>query len=103
MSKEAPEAQRAFYKTKAWQKCRAAYIASVGGVCERCKAKGIINPGYIVHHKRYITQDNLNDPSIALSFDNLEYLCLQCHNTEHFGEHKKRRYKIHEDGSIEIR
>ncbi|MEO2848988.1 HNH endonuclease, partial [Lacticaseibacillus paracasei] len=37
-----------------------------------------------VHHKHYITADNINDPSITLNWDNLEYLCFDCHQEEHF-------------------
>lgn len=33
-----------FYSTWAWRNCRALYIKSVGGLCERCLAKGLINP-----------------------------------------------------------
>ena len=99
MQSQAPDEQRAFYKSREWLKCRAAYSSSVGGLCERCKAKGIIVPGYIVHHKDYITPENLSDPSIALSFDNLELLCLKCHNIEHFK--RKQRYTVGENGAIE--
>ena len=98
MHSETPEGQKAFYKTKRWQRCRAAYASSVGGLCERCQAKGIIRPGYIVHHKEYITPENLNNPNISLSFDNLELLCMDCHNQEHFA--RKKRYKVKPDGTV---
>lgn len=67
-----------FYKSKAWLKCRKAYIDSVCGICERCG-----KPGKIVHHKTYLNEKNINDPSVSLNFTNLEYLCQDCHNTEH--------------------
>ena len=74
---------REFYRSKAWRRCRAAYIAhrrSVdGGLCEECHEK----PGYIVHHRITLTPDNIGDPDIALSFSNLKYDCLECHNKEH--------------------
>ena len=98
MRQEAPEQQRAFYKSKAWQRCRASYIAKVGGLCERCLSRGFYVPGYIVHHKEYIDLGNITDPSVLLCFDNLEYLCEKCHNQEHFGE--KKRYVINADGSV---
>lgn len=98
MRQEAPEQQRAFYKSKAWQQCRAAYISKVGGLCERCLNRGYYVPGYIVHHKEYIDPDNITDPSVLLCFDNLEYLCEKCHNQEHFGNNK--RYRINADGSV---
>src|SRR5690606_27192736 len=70
---------RSFYKSRAWQRCREAYIAYRHGLCERCGAGG-----KIVHHKVYLTPDNINDPEITLSFDNLELLCATCHQHEHF-------------------
>ncbi len=70
----------AFYKSPAWIKCRRGYIASKYGLCERCN-----KPGNYVHHKTYVTSDNIHDPSITLSWSNLELLCHECHNVEHFG------------------
>ena len=73
-------ARRSFYDSAAWLRCRDGYIKSVFGLCERCG-----RPGYIVHHKQPITDANVNDPNITLNWNNLEYLCLECHNREHFG------------------
>ena len=98
--KEYSEAAKQFYKSQAWAKCRAAYIASVGGLCERCLAKGLIVPGYIVHHKCYLNSDNINDPSVTLNFDNLEYLCFTCHQQEHFKNKYDKRYEIDENGNV---
>lgn len=47
-------------------------------VCERCG-----RPAVICHHKKYLNDKNFMDPSISLSFDNLEALCQDCHNKEH--------------------
>ena len=93
---------KGFYKTAAWLKCRAAYIKSVGGLCERCLADGKIVPGYIVHHKCYLTPENINDTSVTLNWDNLEYLCQPCHNAIHFKEEHRKRYTINKDGTINI-
>jgi 5-methylcytosine-specific restriction endonuclease McrA len=71
---------KAFYNSKEWLECRAAYIKSVLGLCEDCRNKGIAKPGYIVHHRTELTPDNINDPMITLNWDNLRYLCLDCHN-----------------------
>lgn len=90
-----------FYKSKAWQRCREAYAKSVGYLCERCMKKGIYKRGEIVHHKNHITQDNIDDPEIALSWDNLELLCRDCHAGEH-GK-KKKRYTVDECGRVEAR
>jgi len=69
-----------FYKSKAWQDCREAYFVFRHGLCERCG-----RPGLIVHHRIYLTPQNINDPNITLSFENLELLCSSCHNNEHHG------------------
>ena len=46
----AREFSRAFYKSSAWQSCRASYIRSKGGLCEDCLQRGLITPGAEVHH-----------------------------------------------------
>lgn len=71
--------QAAFYHSKAWKRTRAAYLDSVDGICERCG-----RPAAIVHHRRYITADKLDDESVTLDYSNLEALCRDCHNKEHF-------------------
>lgn len=74
----------AFYHSKKWLDCRAAFIkerrAIDGGLCQRCHDL----PGYIVHHKIYLTSENITDFSVSLNHDNLEYVCKQCHDMEHF-------------------
>ncbi len=80
-----------FYASKAWKNTRRAYINSVNGWCERCLKKKIYRKGYIVHHKVYLNEDNINDPEITLGWDNLEYVCLDCHNAEHFGKYSPVR------------
>lgn len=89
-----------FYRSKAWRICREAYIKKCGGLCERCLANGIYKAGYIVHHKIFLTEDNYQDPSVALNFENLEYLCESCHNSIHFAN--SRRYKIEPNGAVTI-
>lgn len=39
-----------------------------------------------MHHRQYITDENVGDPSITLSWDNLEALCVTCHAAEHHGK-----------------
>lgn len=79
---------RSFYKSKAWQQCRASFIGERrsidGGLCEHCKSKR----GYIVDHIIEITPDNINDVNITLNHSNLQYLCLECHNTKTFSKNK---------------
>lgn len=91
-----------FYKSKRWQETRLAYLKSVGGLCERCLKKGLYAPAKIVHHKIYISPDNIYNPEITLNWDNLEAVCRHCHEEEHSGD-GSRRYRIEEDGTIIIR
>ena len=90
-----------FYKGPAWKACRAAYVKSVGGLCEACLARGIYRAGEIVHHKVHITPETINDPTVTLSFDNLELLCRDCHAEMH--EKRRKRYKIDEWGRVQVR
>lgn len=70
-----------FYQSKAWRETRAYIFKRDFGLCVRCG-----KPGEIVHHKRYLTPDNIDDPSVSLNEDNLETLCRKCHALEHEGE-----------------
>jgi 5-methylcytosine-specific restriction protein A len=69
---------RQFYNSKRWEQARALKIKQVFGLCERCA-----NAGLIVHHRTHLTPENINDPAITLALDQLELLCLDCHNEEH--------------------
>ena len=89
------EYAESFYKGKQWQTVRRAYLKSVHGICERCGM-----PATIVHHKDYITPDNINDISVILNFENLEALCTTCHNEEHHKRQQRRRYTYDEHGNI---
>ena len=88
----------AFYKRKAWRKCRASYIAEReaidGGMCEHCHEA----PGYIVDHIEELTPANINDPEVSLNHDNLQYLCLPCSNTKTFAPDCK--YRLTPDGDV---
>lgn len=91
-----------FYKSKAWYQCRKAYIMSVNGLCERCLAEGKFEHGYIVHHKVYLTAKNINDPNVSLNWDNLEYVCQDCHNKEHTSKYTAVLHGISFDDNGDI-
>lgn len=93
------EYAKGFYTSTAWKSTRAAYIKSVNGLCERCKAAGQFVPGRLVHHKKHITPRNINDPKVTLSFSNLELLCDDCHNKEHKRK-DNARYTFAPDGTL---
>ncbi len=72
-----------FYKSKEWIETRNLKLWQEHFLCERCKAKGIIESARVVHHKIYINRYNINDTDITLNLENLEALCQTCHNREH--------------------
>ena len=88
-----------FYNSKAWQRCRAAFIAERiaidGGICQRCGQE----LGFIVHHKEWLSPENINDPDITLNHWNLEYVCQVCHNKIEEGE-EAPRYRFTADGQV---
>lgn len=92
------EFAKAFYSSKAWKDCRAAYKKYRGGLCEKCLERGLYSAGVIVHHKTHITPDNIDDPNVTLSFDNLQLLCRDCHGDEHKGF--ERRFDLDDDGRV---
>lgn len=98
----AKEFAKRFYKSKQWQSCRASFISARisidGGLCQTCHER----PGFIVHHKVWLTPENIDDPSIALNHDNLRYDCLICHNKEKEfeSEEDKPRCRFAADGSV---
>lgn len=93
------EYAKSFYKSKAWKSARQQAIIRADGLCERCRAKGIYKPGCIVHHKKYITPENIGNAKITLDLNNLEYVCENCHNKEHKAKHNTR-YSFDANGNL---
>lgn len=88
---------KAKYKSTQWEKVRKIKL-SMQPFCERCLLKGIYTPAYIIHHKEYITDQNYFDDNVFFNLDNLESICLACHNEEHFG--KKQEYVFDKEGNL---
>lgn len=93
-----PRFARDFYRSHAWRRCRDAYAASVSGLCERCLKRGLIVAGDEVHHKIRLAPENINNPEIALNWENLELLCKSCHDDEH----RPVRWRADELGHVEL-
>lgn len=85
-----------FYNSADWANCKAQVtqerLKDGALYCEHCG--GLIlksfnpneknNKGAIVyHHKKYLTNQNVNDASIAINPDNIAVLHWQCHNIVH--------------------
>ena len=83
-----------FYKSKAWNQVRLNVWRKQYCLCNRCN-KPVYVRGLsdwipkekrvkgIVHHKTYLNATNVYDDNIALNEENLEGLCIDCHNKEH--------------------
>ena len=97
MEKIKPYAEK-FYKSKQWEKCRIAFIATLKDkTCPRCKKR----KGKIVHHKEEITPENINNPMITLNFENFEYICKQCHTQEHLRyKSTNKDVQFYEEGNL---
>ncbi|WP_349729767.1 HNH endonuclease [Peribacillus frigoritolerans] len=104
MTEYKTEAQKKkFYRSGDWESLRQQALERDNHECQQCKREGRVHVDSIkvegerksvelnVHHK-YEIEDY---PQLALVLDNLETLCLNCHNKMHnrvFGEQKKKRW-----------
>ena len=58
-----------FYNSYRWRRCAKAYAESKLYICERCH--GLLTP------------NNINNDAVAYGWDNLMFLCIECHNAIH--------------------
>lgn len=90
-----------FYKSVVWQRRRETYAKKHMYLCEDCLSRGVISRGEIVHHKIFLTAENINDPNITLAEENLELLCRDCHAKRHGT--KNKRYIVDEFGNVKAK
>ena len=82
----AKDFSKAFYNSRRWRKNAKAFAESKCWICSRCHNRSMTGSGtprMIVHHKTPLTPENIHDDSIAYGWDNLELLCIDCHNAVH--------------------
>lgn len=82
----AREFAEAFYHSAAWKQAQRLAMQLHYGVCEKCG-----RPGKIVHHKIWLTPENIGNLDIALGQANLMVLCADCHNRIHAKESSVRQ------------
>ena len=94
--------REAFYHSTEWRKCSEAFRREKHFTCEMCGKEG-----WLVHHKQPLTDETVDDPDIALNFDNLMLLCSSCHDAIHHrlkgkGSAKEKNVlaKFGPDGSV---
>lgn len=96
MQRNNPLIDKQYHSTR-WQRLKK-LKKIISPFCEECERKGIITPVYIVHHKIWINESNYNNDDIFFNIDNLESVCLSCHNFLHFKE--KVDYTFDEKGNL---
>lgn len=90
-----------FYYSKPWRalvkQIRLERLAQNNLKCERCGAYLYKAGDCIGHHKIPLTPANVNDWSISMNPDNVELICLKCHNKEHkrFGQYTKEVFIVY--------
>ena len=84
-----------FYTSKQWIQTQKSYMERASGLCEECLLLGRLSSAKIVHHRIHLNLDNYQDPKIAYGFDNLEAVCIDCHNRIHelAAKKSKKRYR----------
>lgn len=104
------EFARPFYHSKSWKTTRDAYMRAIvrtdggglcpPGMCEMCFDRGEIVPADIVHHRTWLSEQNINDPSITLSWDNLMRVCRDCHARIHYPDEFSQRVSFDASGRV---
>lgn len=89
-----------FYSSKDWRNLSYKLKIETQGKCSRCDFQAITKEDYkklIGHHKIELTESNVEDVSISLKPNNIEVVCLDCHNKEHkrFGHEEKKVYIVY--------
>ena len=91
-----------FYQSKTWLKFRQVVIDSRikpdGFVYDEVTGKPIVKPyDIILHHKVYLTEDNVNDASVALNPDNIQIVSHATHNLIHekLGYHRQEVFLVY--------
>lgn len=87
------EEKRKFYDSKEWRNLRQKVLERDNFECQECKRNGYVNIDtyeYSESAKRKkikIVVDHIKElehyPELALDIDNLETLCVTCHNVKH--------------------
>ncbi|UII56702.1 HNH endonuclease [Cytobacillus spongiae] len=68
-----------FYNCRKWRKLSKRIQKRDNYECQKCKRRGKYSKGKNVHHIRELKVV----PELAYAEDNLETLCISCHNEEH--------------------
>lgn len=104
---ERNQIKQTFYNGYRWRRCRKAFAESKCWICELCGNRNIeyfnedgskrdIYKQLQVHHKdEILEEDILNGNNEKLyGFDNLQLLCLKCHDQQRKGDICAKGYEL---------
>ena len=86
-----------FYTSREWSEFRRRVILERGQVCEHC-GQPILSPyDLILHHKIFLTEENVNDYEISLNPLHIQIVHHRCHNEIHerFGSYTRHIYLVY--------
>lgn len=90
-----------FYRSKEWSDFRFYLIAKRQNenneiICEHCHKPITKLYDVILHHKKELTLDNVNDVSVSLNEDNIMIVHNACHNEIHsrWGRYTRHKYLV---------
>jgi len=82
-----------FYKSKEWMILRLKALKRDNYECQLCKAAGRYHKAENVHHMKEVK----THPNLSLTLNNLQCLCLKCHNEVHDRLESTRKNKYAND------
>ncbi|MDX8359815.1 HNH endonuclease signature motif containing protein [Cytobacillus sp. IB215316] len=93
------EQKKKFYKSGAWQSTRMKALERDNYECQECKRQGrVYTDNHDPDKHKRLDVDHIKEiythPELALELDNLETLCVKCHNKKHrrFSKSKKKEW-----------
>ena len=86
-----------FYTSNIWSEFRRNLILERGIVCEHCGEHILKSHELILHHKIFLTEENVNDYDISLNPENIMIVHHKCHNEIHerFGSYTRHIYLVY--------
>lgn len=91
-----PDKLHSFYTSKPWRDL--SYRLKIErGKCERCGWAPITKDDWqylIGHHRKELTDENVDNPQISLNPDNIEIVCHTCHDKQHHRFSGRKEVKI---------
>lgn len=84
-----------FYNSKQWRRVGKYVIKLKKGICEECGRRG-----NEVHHIIPLTNQNVDNPKISLSVENLQLLCTSCHNAKRSKSYLREDVVFSKDGEL---